>query len=318
MTIQTQSGKAFEYALLIAIYNKVNNGQKIKIQKDNSYKNTKASFESSPQKEQEKYSKAANAAIKHIVTIEPRLENPINDEEITISIQSDQRGAVGDIRDVLMIRAKNNWEVGFSAKNENSAVKHSRLSDRIDFGEKWLGLNCSEEYMKTVGIIFGKVRKLITENRAKNYILLWSEIPTKIQEYYIPLLQAFEKEICLLIKNNNNVPSLLLEYLIGKNDFYKIMKFKDIVTIQGYNLHETLNIPSNSINPQNKVSKLKFPTKIINVERVGNNKTIITFDKGWQISFRIHNASSKAEPSLKFDVRLEGVSPTLYSHNELW
>jgi len=86
----------------------------------------------------------------------------------------------------------------------------------------------------------------------------------------------------------------------------------------GYNLHETLNMPSNSINPQNKISKLKFPTKIINVEREGNNKTIITFDKGWQISFRIHNASSKVEPSLKFDVRLEGVPPTLYSHNELW
>jgi hypothetical protein len=121
-----------------------------------------------------------------------------------------------------------------------------------------------------------------------------------------------------LIANNQNIPSLLLEYLVGKNDFYKIMKFKDIVTIQGYNLHETLNMPSNIIKPQNKVSKLKFPTKIIHIERDGNNKTIITFDKGWQISFRIHNASSKAEPSLKFDVRLAGIPPELYSHNELW
>lgn len=318
MTTQTQSGKSFEYALLTATYIKINNGQKISIQKDNSYKNAKKSFESYSQSEQEKYSKAANSAIKHIVTLEPRLENPISNEEITISIQSDQRGVEGDIRDILMIRSKNNWEIGFSAKNENSAVKHSRLSDRIDFGERWLGVNCSKEYMKTVGIIFGKVRKLITENREQEHILLWSEIPTKISEYYVPLLEAFEKEICDLIRNNRNIPSRLLEYLIGRNDFYKIMKCREIVTIQGYNLHETLNISSNSINPLNKVHKLKLPTKIINVARNGNNKTIITFDKGWQISFRIHNASSKAEPSLKFDVRLEGVPPTLYSHNELW
>ena len=73
---------------------------------------------------------------------------------------------------------------------------------------------------------------------------------------------------------------MLLEYMLGKNDFYKIMKYSKIVTIQGYDLHETLNMPSNSINPQNRVSKLKFPTRIIDVQRNGNNKTMITFDSG--------------------------------------
>jgi len=319
MTTQTKSGKSFEYALAISIYDKINNGQKVNIKKDNSYKNAKKSFESYDKNQQEKYRKAADSAVNHIITLEPRLENPVNnDEKITISIQSDQKGVGGDIRDVLMIRAKNSWEIGFSAKNENNAVKHSRLSDLIDFGKKWLRLNCSEEYMKSVGVIFGKVRKLIKENKENNHVLLWSEIPTKISEYYVPLLDSFENELCELIRNNRNVPSLLLEYLIGKNDFYKIMKYRGIVTIQGYNLHETLNMSSNSTSPQNRVSKLKFPTKIINIDRDGNNKTIITFDKGWQISFRIHNASSKAEPSLKFDVRLVGVPPSLYSHNESW
>ncbi len=293
MTTQTQSGKAFEYALLVEIYDNINNGQRVTIKKDNAYNNAKKSFESYPDTEQEKYSKAANAAIKHIVTLEPRLENPINSEEITISIQSDQRGVEGDIRDVLMVRVENSWEIGFSAKNENSAVKHSRLSDRIDFGEKWLGLNCSQEYMDSVGKIFGSVRDMIQENLAKNHALLWSEIPNKIDGFYVPLLDSFENEICKLVSLNENVPSLLLEYLLGKNDFYKIMKYSQIVTIQGYNLHETLNKPSNSINPQNRVSKLKLPTRIIDVQRSGNNKTIITFDSGWQISFRIHNASSR-------------------------
>lgn len=319
MTTQTKSGKSFEYALAVAIYDKINNGQKITIKKDNPYKNAEKYFESYSKGEQENYLKAARAAIKHIVKLEPRLENPVNDEGITISIQSNQKGVHGDIRDVLMVRAKNSWEVGFSAKNQNNAVKHSRLSDCIDFGKKWVGVNCSEEYMEKVGVIFGKIRKLIRENKERNHDLLWSEIPTKTSEYYVPTLEAFENELCKLIKNNKKIPSSLLEYMIGKNDFYKIMKYnKGTVKIQGYNLHETLNMPSDSINPQNRISKLKFPTKIINIQREDDNKKIIIFDKGWQISFRIHNAASKAEPSLKFDIKLVGVPPDLYSHEESW
>ncbi len=172
--------------------------------------------------------------------------------------------------------------------------------------------------MASVGRIFGSIRILMDENRKRGHVLLWREIPDKAETFYIPLLDSFEDEICRLVSKSRNVPSLLLEYLLGKNDFYKIIKYNKKVTIQGYNLHETLNMPSNSINAQNRVSRLKFPTRIIEVRRQGNNKTIITFDNGWQISFRIHNASSKAEPSLKFDVRLEGVPPSLYSHNESW
>jgi hypothetical protein len=168
------------------------------MQKDNSYKNAKNSFESYPQNEQEQYNKAFKAAIKHIITLEPRLENPMDNEEITILIQSDRKGMSGDIRDILVVRLKNGWEIGFSAKNENNAVKHSRLSDKIDFGKKWfgVGVNCSEEYLTTVGRIFGNIRTLMKESKKNGNILLWSDIPTKTEEYYIPLLDAFEKEIC--------------------------------------------------------------------------------------------------------------------------
>ncbi len=41
-------------------------------------------------------------------------------------------------------------------------------------------------------------------------------------------------------------------------------------------------------------------------------------DEGWQISFRIHNASSKVEPSLKFDINLIGQPPALYTHHIHW
>lgn len=318
MTTQTQSGKSFEYALAISLYNKINNGQKISILKDKSYNNAKNFFKLCSKDEQEKFIKSSNAAIKHIVTLEPRLENPISDDdEIIISIQSDQMGMTGDIRDILIIRS-NEWKMGFSAKNKNNAVKHSRLSDKIDFGHKWIGTKCSTEYMDTVKVIFGKVRKLVTESKTRKHDLLWCEIPTKIEEFYIPLLTAFEKELCRLIQNNPNAPFTLLEYLIGTNDFYKIMKYRKTVKIEGYNLHSTLNISSGKKKPLIRIPRLQFPTKIISITRKDNNKTIVVFDEGWQISFRIHNATSKAEPSLKFDVRLVGRPESLYSHDELW
>lgn len=41
-------------------------------------------------------------------------------------------------------------------------------------------------------------------------------------------------------------------------------------------------------------------------------------DNGWQISFRIHNASSKVEPSLKFDVELIGQPTGLFIIDMPW
>ncbi len=141
MVVQTTSGKAFEYALLTAAYKKIhppsNSMQKVTIQRDGIYHVAKDAFESCSDTEQEKYAKAASAAIRHIATLEPRLGNPVAaDGELVLALQSDQRGADGDIRDVLVVGTASGWEVGFSAKNENNAVKHSRLSDQIDFGEK--------------------------------------------------------------------------------------------------------------------------------------------------------------------------------------
>ena len=41
-------------------------------------------------------------------------------------------------------------------------------------------------------------------------------------------------------------------------------------------------------------------------------------DEGWQFSFRIHNASTKVEPSLKFDVQIVGMPTTIISINCMW
>ena len=68
---------------------------------------------------------------------------------LELEIAQDNRGEAGDVRDIIISRVLHKWEIGLSAKNNHSAVKHSRLSDTIDFGKSgWTLL-----FQKSIGII---------------------------------------------------------------------------------------------------------------------------------------------------------------------
>ena len=51
----------------------------------------------------------------------------------------------------------------------------------------------------------------------------------------------------------------------------------------------------------------------------GSNNTVeIVCDEGWALTMRIHNASSKVEPSLKFDVQLVSLPNSIHAQVEPW
>ena len=90
-----------------------------------------------------------------LLDIEPRLTNGIDSKDILqLEIVSDKAGQSGDVRDVLAIRSLQKWEIGISAKNNHRAVKHSRLSNDIDFGLKWLNVPCSADYFNDIKPVF--------------------------------------------------------------------------------------------------------------------------------------------------------------------
>ena len=123
----------------------------------------------------------------------------------------------------------------------------------------------------------------------------------------MPILKAFIKELKNLHKNNpTKTASNLVAYLVGNKDFYKVIKGKNCVEIHAYNLNGTLNLPFKNILPKYKTPKVPLPTEIIDIsfKEDSNTTAIVTMDNDWTLSFRIHNASSKVESSLKFDINL--------------
>jgi hypothetical protein len=202
--------------------------------------------------------------------IEPRLSNDIGKKDILqLEILSDDHGKSGDVRDVLAIRLLQKWEIGVSAKNNHKAVKHSRLSHLIDFGEKWLGVKVSKEYFETITPIFKNLENLRKESKATKK---WNELGDYHTTVYVPILEAFIKELKNLNKKNKDIPSKLVSYLIGNKDFYKVIKSKNTVEIQAYNINGTLNLSFEKIEPKYKTPKVPLPTEIIDINL---KKTVI-------------------------------------------
>jgi hypothetical protein len=312
---QTINGKAFEYALLKEFYERLKTVTNVSVIESDPFKTALKCFLIFNEKEQSHYSLVASCAVNFLLDIEPRLSNGISDKDVLqLEIVSDKEGQTGDVRDVLAIRSLQKWEIGISAKNNHRAVKHSRLSNDIDFGQKWLGIPCSVEYFAAVKPVFDSLAKLRTASKATQK---WSTLGDYHTSVYVPILDAFKNELLRLdAENPRIVAERLIEYLIGNQDFYKVIKSKSKVEIQAYNLHGTLNLPFETVKPKAKVPKLKLPSRLIEVVYQENSKTtlLVTLNEGWQISFRIHNASSRIEPSLKFDINLVSAPHSLFTN----
>ncbi len=311
MPSQKDAGKAFEFALIYVAYEILSKRFHVKIVEDSTYANAEKSFDLFNENQKQGYRNAAKLAINHILSLEPKLQDAKAESDIlTLTLQSDIEGQKGDVRDVLFIRSLQNWEIGVSAKNNHKAVKHSRLSAIKDFGLSWVNIPCSENYFNSIQPIFTRLKELKVKKE------LWRNIPNKATDIYVPILEAFRNELLNINLKNENVPQALIHYLLGNNDFYKVIKGRRHVEVLAFNIKGSLNLGTTN-KPLREIQKLKMPTRIIEFvfKDSSTDTLILTCDEGWQISFRIHNAESKVVPSLKFDINLIGHPQSLYTHH---
>ncbi len=305
--IQKQSGKAFEYAMLKALQNCISEPY-CRIVEDLPVMSARKDYEIQTKERQRENLLAGAAASSQLIKFEPKLLKAQQGKAaISISLQTDKAGISGDVRDILITCPELDWEIGISAKHHHEALKHSRLSNQIDFGTKWFNIPCASVYFESIEPVFSIL------NAYKSAGRLWSELKEKDKEIYLPILKAFKSEILRLDKTNPGIVApRLVSYLIGVNDFYKVVKLKGKTKIQVFNFNGTLNLPVQSVQPEIKLEKLKLPTRIVEIDfrkiEFATSSTTLDMicDAGWQLSFRLHNASTKVEPSLKFDIKLVG------------
>jgi len=297
-------GRAYEYAWLVTLEREIAKKRKAIIEENSSFIAVQNAWNNIDCLLQEKYMTSALSAVDTLFDIEPLILED-NGDILTLKIQADDAGKSGDVRDLLIIRCGIEWEIGLSLKHNHFAVKHSRLSKSLDFGKKWFGINCSQDYWDEIKPIFSYLQS------EKKKGAKWSDLPAKEKDIYMPLLNAFINELHRSNSICDKVPAKMIEHLLGQFDFYKIIGLskKRITQIQTFNIRGTLNQSGQNKKPSQKIPLANLPTRIVDIcFKPGSTNTVeLYLDGGWQFSFRIHNASTLVETSLKFDIQIVGV-----------
>lgn len=315
----TIKGKAYEYACILALKEIVEPIRSIEVVENSSLTIARNRYENDiTQAEQSNMLLSAKAGINTIITMEPRI---IEDGEdvLTLSLQSDKVAVLGDIRDVLIIRRSIEWEIGISVKHNHEALKHSRLSKILDFGKSWYDICCDQSYFDAIQPLFDDLQ------RRQSLGEKWRDLADKEKDVYVPLLTAFMAELQRATQANaSEVVSGLVKYLLGSNgnDYYKLIHHNNhTVRVIPYSFYGKLNQDSIAGDkPTEAIQTITLPTRIIDMSFKPESKTtvVLTMDEGWAISFRIHNASTNIEPSLKFDVQLVGQPASLFYIDTKW
>ncbi len=308
-------GRAYEYICIMTLCEEIQKIRPAIVIINSALTANKSAWDSMSPLFQQVLKESAKAATATIFDMEPMILEK-GEDMLSLKFQTDNEGKEGDVRDIVIARRDVQWEIGLSVKHNHFAVKHSRLGKGLDFGAKWFDIPCSATYWSDIKPTFDYLTEQKTLGKK------WSELPSKDSQVYVPLLQAFMNEINRSNKLNATVPKKMVEYLLGEFDFYKVISIdsKRITQIQSYNLHGTLNQANKTIKPKIEIPVAYLPTRIASFDFKPNstNTVELYMDGGWQFSFRIHNASTKVETSLKFDIQIVGMPTTIISINCSW
>ena len=308
-------GRAYEYVTLLTLHSEISKIRRAEIVKNSSLEAARNARDNMSKSMQSLMSMSAHSFVPDIFNLEPLILEDDGDV-VELLIQKDKSGEDGDVRDILIARSGIKWEIGLSMKHNHFAVKHSRLSHLIDFGEKWYGVPCSESYWQSVMPIFDYLQEQKRKGKA------WFELSDKSERVYVPLLKAFMQELRLTYGNHKELPQKMVEYLLGEFDFYKVVSIDNqrMTQINTFNLHGTLNKNGKRNKAKATIPRVLLPTRIVSLDfKPGSDNTIeLYLDGGWQFSFRIHNASTMVESSLKFDIQIIGMPTTIVTINCRW
>jgi hypothetical protein len=292
MATQVVNGKGFEWAVATVAAERL----LIPLQVGQEQPHAAVCFSKLSSAKQAHFRKCAEGAIAYVIEREKLPTGATG----SVALSGDVAGEKGDVRDVLIV--VNGRQIGVSCKTNHEAFKHPRLSGTIDFVRKWdLGGTCSEAYWTAVRPVFAELAEIRDSSKSTT---TWASIEGYQERYYQPVLKAWREEL-LRIAGGTDVSSqqaatALAHYVIGKIDFWKVVASNSEVRLYSFNVNKTLGTKTTTL-----------PNRIIGIDAIDGSQYSMTvhMNNGYQFNFRIHNAKSTVEPSLKFDVQAEGLPP---------
>lgn len=287
----TQNGKGYEWAIARAFSRKLN----VPIRDDQPAAVAKASFGALEPELRARFDLSAEVGIAHVLERENSKITQHTPRQV--HLMSDAAGKAGDVRDVVLTSGEVIF--GVSCKSNHRAYKHPRLSGQIDWVSSW-GINsrgASEEYWGVVRPLFEELDRLKIESSGT---ALFRDLENLHGDFYMPILSAFETELSNQVSQvgSQAVAEAIASYVIGRKDFYKFVTTPRELLIQTYNFNGTLAGP-----------KSMMPSQVLAVDRLEGSQFSMNLrlDRGYVFNFRLHSASSRIEPSLKFDVQAIGL-----------
>jgi len=119
----------------------------------------------------------------------------------------------------------------------------------------------SKEYWDNITPIFKELRdrKRETVKEFKNYH----------EKIYVPVLEVFQNELLKICKNKSQkeVTGKLIKYLLGKEDYYKVIKKNQLVQIHIYNVNWKLGFSEEVLKSSYNQDKLILPNGIKQIKK---------------------------------------------------
>lgn len=190
---------------------------------------------------------------------------------------------------------------------------NNNISNSLDFGKKWYGVPCSDEYWKNVNCIIGLIESEV--NKGINLRSIYSIA----DEFYLPILTSFIKEIQTQIKASRKVQKRLAEYLIKNYYYSKLITLgpdKSIIN-EKYNIYGSKFSKINNAKVLNKTPIVKLPKTIyyIGIKPKSKTTVLMCLDNGWQVSFKIRLSCKEGKPIFNLDIHFIGIPTEIVFSN---
>ena len=324
---QQAYGKALEYAVAAALLDALNTrGAQAALTDSDAARTAHHRYDALADEARAKYDLGARAGVRLLARLEPVLQSTAQADRFALRIQADVQGEAGDVRDVVVESARG-WSLGVSVKHNNDVAKNPRLARTLDFCQHWTNHTCDANYFDAIAPVFTELE------RQADIGAHWSALNLTEQEkaarFYRPVMLALAAQLERLARQHADAPAALVAYFLGRQDFYKLIVSMPTrtTTVQAFSFAGTLGQTPN-VNQQNaavnrptvQITRLSLPIKLqaVAFKPHSDNTIILTFDRDWAFSLRLHNASAYVESSLKLDVRMTRAPPGLVELQERW